>query len=855
MTNRPPPKIGILLKTYPKISETFVLREILGLEQLALPLHIFSLQPPTDAVSHAANASVNAPVSYVLGPAFNRLTELVGEQARLAFTSPGRYLRALRFALGRGEDAGLSDFLHAGSLALAARRAGVAHIHAHFATAPAGVAELAHKLAGVSFSISAHAKDIYLSSPAVLRRKLAGATFTITCTEYNRRHLVALGGASGRVQRMYHGVDIGFFCPAAAACRRDPPLILSVGRLREKKGFATLIEACAQLAKRGVGFECEIVGYGQDAANLQALINARGLSSHVRLLGKLTHEQLIQCYQAASVFALPCQIAADGDRDGIPNVLLEAMATELPVVSTDVSGIPEVVTHGITGLVVPPQDASALAASLAELLADRNLRMQLGKAGRAAVVKGFSNDANLQLLRELLLGALARQQKSGSVPMPADAEIAYILKGFPRLSETFIANEIHLLENMGMKLRLFSIKPGDCGKAHGVVGRIRAPIFYLPEASSISQRSLAAWLVENFPRFAAAHWRVLKQSPGSYLATLTTAVAMSWRYRAGSILKPRKVFIKEFIQAGAITAKLLERPGVRHLHGHFCHGATTVTWLVSRMTGLPFSFTAHAKDIYQRKLNPGDLLARKLRAARFIATCTAANSQYLKEVCPECEVVHTIYHGLDTESFVPAHEAPAEPQAPLVLSVGRFVEKKGFSYLVEACARLIAQGTRLRCLIVGEGGAEYARIKGLIEASSLQNVISLKGPVSQAELRQLYAAADLFVLPCQVMDDGDRDGIPNVLAEAMAVGLPVVSTAISGIPELVAHGHDGLLVPERDSLALATAMQRLLASPQLRADLGRAARAKICTVFDSRKTTLRLKDLFLAAVQSREVAT
>jgi glycosyltransferase involved in cell wall biosynthesis len=628
-----------------------------------------------------------------------------------------------------------------------------------------------------------------------------------------------------------------------------------VGRLREKKGFATLIEACARLAKQGVGFACEIVGYGPDAARLQASIDAHGLSRHVRLLGKLTHEQLIQRYQAASVFALPCQIAADGDRDGIPNVLLEAMATELPVVSTDVSGIPEVVTHGRTGLIVPPQDAPALAEALAELLADRGLRMRLGRAARATVVKRFSNDTNLRVLCDLLLSVLPHQQKSGRVPMPGDAEIGYILKGFPRLSETFIANEIHLLENMGMKLRLFSIKPGDRGKVHGVVARIHAPIFYLPETSSISQRSLAGWLAENFPRFAAAHWRVLKQSPSRYLATLAAAAAMSWRYRAGSILKPRKVFIKEFTQAGAIAAKLLDKPGVRHLHGHFCHGATTVTWLVSRMTGLPFSFTAHAKDIYQRKLNPGDLLARKLRAARFVATCTAANREYLQQLCPECEVVHTIYHGLDTESFVPAQAALSEPKAPLVLSVGRFVEKKGFNYLVEACARLTAQGTRLRCLIVGEDGAEYARIKGLIEASNLQKLISLKGSVSQEELRLLYAAADLFVLPCQVMDDGDRDGIPNVLAEAMAMGLPVVSTAISGIPELVAHGHDGLLVPERDSLALATAMQQLLASPQLRAELGRAARAKICTVFDSRKTTLRLKKLFVDAVQSREAWT
>ena len=437
--------------------------------------------------------------------------------------------------------------------------------------------------------------------------------------------------------------------------------------------------------------------------------------------------------------------------------------------------------------------------------------------------------------------------------MPGEAEIAYILKGFPRLSETFIANEIHLLECMGVKLRLFSIKHGDNGKVHDVVQRIRAPLFYLPEASSISRRSLGSWLWENFPRFAHAHWHVFRRRPAAYAATLAAATAMSWRYRGGSIFEPRKVFIKEFLQAGAIAAEVLDATSVRHLHGHFCHGATTVTWLVSRMTGLPFSFTAHAKDIYLRKLNPGDLLERKLRAARFVATCTDANHRHLRQVCPECEVVHTIYHGIDTECFAPLRDVSVQTRAPLVLAVGRFVEKKGFQYLVEACASLSAQGTRLRCMIVGEKDAEYERIAATIEALGLRDVVTLAGPVSQEELRQIYAEADLFVLPCRVMDDGDRDGIPNVLAEAMAFGLPVVSTAISGIPELVADGQNGLLVPERDSAALAQAMQRLLASPELRAQLGQAARKKICTVFDSHKTTLRLKDLFLDAIECREV--
>ena len=409
MTVKPMPRIGFVLKTYPKLSETFILGEILGLEKLGLPLHILSLQRPTDAISHAAIASVQAAVSYVLAPSLGCALRLAYEQLCLAASSPRRYAQALLFAFSRAEEGGFAQLLQAGTLALAARRAGIEHLHAHFASEPAAVAELAHKLTGMSYSISAHAKDIYLSPPEVLAPKLAGASFTVTCTEYNRRHLASLAGAGTRVLRMYHGVDIDRFRPANVRPHSQPPLILSVGRLREKKGFATLIEACSCLVDQGVRFQCQIVGYGPDAAKLQAMIDERGLAPLVTLARKLTHEQLIERYQAASVFALPCQIAADGDRDGIPNVLLEAMATQLPIVSTPVSGIPEVVEHGISGLLVPPEEPSALAASIATLIADPDLRARLGRAGRALVAQRFSSDANLELLRDLLKSATERE--------------------------------------------------------------------------------------------------------------------------------------------------------------------------------------------------------------------------------------------------------------------------------------------------------------------------------------------------------------------------------------------------------------------------------------------------------------
>ena len=430
---------------------------------------------------------------------------------------------------------------------------------------------------------------------------------------------------------------------------------------------------------------------------------------------------------------------------------------------------------------------------------------------------------------------------------PASSEarcVAYVMNGFPRLSETFIANEIFLLEQMG--LRLFSVKREDEPQVHPVVRAIRAPLAYLPKASSLSGSSLPGWLARNLPGFARAQLRVAARHPLRYLATLGSALAMSWRYRREP-LSLRKVFIKEFMQAAHIADEVLRDGTVAHLHGHFCHGVATITWFASRMTGIPFSFTAHAKDIYQAELNPGDLLERKLGAARFVATCTGANAAVLKARHRDANVVHTIYHGLDTDYFRP-EEKPAGGM-PMILSVGRFVEKKGFEHLVDACALLKQARVRFGCVIVGEQGSAYEAIRAQIEARGLQDHVRLRSAVTQDQLREIYREARIFALPCQVMDDGDRDGIPNVLAEAMAMGLPVVSTPISGIPELIDDGVHGLLVPPKDAQALADALRRILSDSELCGRLSHAGRARICERFDSRRTTLALRDLFLAQME------
>jgi glycosyltransferase involved in cell wall biosynthesis len=434
-----------------------------------------------------------------------------------------------------------------------------------------------------------------------------------------------------------------------------------------------------------------------------------------------------------------------------------------------------------------------------------------------------------------------------------DFEIGYILKGYPRTSETFVTNEIFLLENEGLNLSIFSLKKLEGQKLHGVVSKIKAHVTYLPETTPSEEDNLAGWLWKNAPKFAASHWKLFLSKPMTYLRALLEAMAMSMRYRAGVFAAPNRAFIKEFMQAGFIALKVLESGRIRHLHAHFCHTATTVAMLASRMSRVPFSFTAHAKDIYRRDMNPGDLLRVKMRRARFIVTCTKANRDYLKSLCPEERPLHTIYHGLDPSMFAPSNERTKIEEErrgrPVLLSAGRMVEKKGFPYLVEACRQLKDRGYEFNCLIIGGGDPQYTEeIRGLIERLNLESDVILQQAVTQEELRRIYQLATLFALPCQIIESGDRDGIPNVLVEAMAMEMPVISTGISGIPELIKHRENGLLVPQRDAAALAEAIGELLDNPGLRHKLGRAARVTICRNFDARQNIRALSNLFPASL-------
>jgi len=260
--------------------------------------------------------------------------------------------------------------------------------------------------------------------------------------------------------------------------------------------------------------------------------------------------------------------------------------------------------------------------------------------------------------------------------------------------------------------------------------------------------------------------------------------------------------------------------------------------VLSRLLGLPFSFTAHAYDVWREQL----LLPEKLRAARFAVTCTECNRQHLAATyAVPLEKIVTVHHGVDVNRYVPVERASTAE--PYIISVGRLVEQKGFDRLLRACRRLVESGESFRCEIIGDGPLRD-RLGGLITEYGLGDRVALVGRLHQEDLRRRYAAADMFVLFCVPASDDDRDGIPNVLIEAMATELPVVSTDFSGVPEIVVDGETGILVGTDDETVQAEAIRRMLHDPQLRRQLGRAGRRRVMEGFTIEASAAHLDAVF-----------
>ncbi len=377
-------RVAYVIGTYPVLTTTFIDREIAALRRLGVDIRVVSIRRPADP----------GEVIYLL-PARHLL------RSHLRWMWRTRYWSTLIFLMTRHHPWGrrLRTLGHFGVALLAVEAVAemkADRVHAHFVDRAATVALVISRLLRIPFSVTAHANDIYVN-PVMLAEKIGLADFALTCTGFNRAHLVETLGETSSLITLHHGLELDRYVPG-------PPeresLLLAVGQLKEKKGLTHLIEACAGLKRRGIPVRCVIVGDGPLRPVLEDLVTRLGLEESVTLVGALPHHQVIEWYARATIFALPCLTAEDGDRDGIPNVILEAMAMGLPVVSTRHSGIPEAVEDGVSGVLVPPGDTAALVEALEFLLGRPDLGRKMGEEARQLVTTRFDVVRNARILAE-----------------------------------------------------------------------------------------------------------------------------------------------------------------------------------------------------------------------------------------------------------------------------------------------------------------------------------------------------------------------------------------------------------------------------------------------------------------------
>jgi glycosyltransferase involved in cell wall biosynthesis len=405
--------------------------------------------------------------------------------------------------------------------------------------------------------------------------------------------------------------------------------------------------------------------------------------------------------------------------------------------------------------------------------------------------------------------------------------VLYVLKRFPRLSETFIINEIRALERTGAVIEIVSLMHPEAGEHQEIARDVAARIDYVPTGA-----------ISLLARVASAHAQTALANPFGYVHAL--GAALRWSLDA----RKRMSLWKHFARAGYVAAIARGR-GHERMHAHFAHGPASVAHFASLMTGIPFSFTAHAKDLY---LSRPASIARRAAGATFVATCTRYNVEYLERVvaAEDRAKIQLVYHGIDLDAFARRTERRgAAPELVEILSVGRLVEKKGMDDVLRAFWLLRKSGRRFRATIVGAGPMR-AMLENMLDELDLRDSVALAGAMTHARLRQYFERADLFVLAPAIAADGDRDGIPNVLVEAAASGVPIVTTNVSGIPELVQHGKTGLLVEPRSPATLAWAMIDTIVRPGMAARRAAAAADRAAQHFNVWHNSRRLATLFEA---------
>jgi len=398
-----PLNVAYIIVAYPSLTKTFVDREVATLREMGINIEIYSLWRSKGPLS-PEQQQIEKEINTLFPLKFK--TALKGH-LRFILRKPVNYFSTLIYLLTRPHPTFRSHWrtlkhFHQGIYAasLLADKP-IDHIHAHFLNQSATIALIASRLLNVNYSVTVHASSELFSRPMMIQEKLHRAKFVATCTDYNRKYLEVMSnnGLAGKLKVIYHGLDAQLYQ------RKQPPpsgkpVIIAVGQLRERKGFSYLIDACEILKRWGIEYECRIIGDGPLRPELERKIHQQNVEDTVTLCGALSQAAVREQYEEATIFTMPAVLGKDGDRDGIPNVILEAMAMELPVIATRHSGIPEVVKDQENGILVPPENSNALAAAIQKLIKDPALRIKFGKQGRKTILEQFDPWKNAQKLVE-----------------------------------------------------------------------------------------------------------------------------------------------------------------------------------------------------------------------------------------------------------------------------------------------------------------------------------------------------------------------------------------------------------------------------------------------------------------------
>jgi colanic acid/amylovoran biosynthesis glycosyltransferase len=401
-----------------------------------------------------------------------------------------------------------------------------------------------------------------------------------------------------------------------------------------------------------------------------------------------------------------------------------------------------------------------------------------------------------------------------------DVRVAYIMSRFPKITETFVFYEILTMESMGIAVDVFPL---------------------LRERQAVAHPEVHAWVRRaRFQPFISlpilrAHAHFVRRAPGRYLRVLWEILRHTWG-SANFFIGALGIFPKS-----VRFAYEMQQRGTNHVHAHFATHPALAALIVHRLTGIPFSFTAHGSDLHVDRR----ALDIKVAASAFAVTISDYNKEVMVSTCGEWarNKIHIVHCGVDPSVFVPT--VKREAGRPFeIICVASFEEVKGHRYLVDACRLLSERGVDFRCHLVGDGPLRQSVVQWISEAG-LERHVRLHGSLPRPDVARLLASADAAVLASYPTKEGKREGIPVALMEAMACGIPVVATAISGIPELVDSEVTGYLVPPCDGTALADKLQALAADDSLREEMGVAGRDRVMQEFNIRDNTRQLLELFL----------